>query len=99
MALRILSHQPAEAGEIRELLITAGFGADVSHELVAGSDDLTEDVHVVTTDAGPEVVEELITDTEAWVELIDPMSGTQARVDIGSADLPDAPRRAHRAVD
>ncbi|MFX4272890.1 hypothetical protein ACQBAR_06890 [Propionibacteriaceae bacterium Y1685] len=99
MALRILSHEADEAGEISELLVAAGFGADVSRELFAGEDDLTEAVHVVTTDAGPEVVDELITDSEAWVELIDPMSGTQARVDIGSADLPDAPRRTHRPAD
>lgn len=91
MALRICCDEPDEATELHEALATAGYASEVTRERFAGEDDGEAIIHVVSTDAPAELVAELIEDSDAWLEISDPMSGTSAAVE--SDDLPTQPRK------
>lgn len=91
MAQRICTDDEAEADEFKETLALAGFAAEVTRERLAGDDDDESVQFVVQTDAEAELVAELIEDSQAWLEVSDPMTGTSATVNTDA--LPDRPRR------
>lgn len=93
-ALRVHLHEESDAVELAQALTLGGYGADVTTERLAGDDD--EDVmHVITTDAPAPEVDDLLGDTDAYVEATDPMSGTVTEVPTAT-DLPDEPHRSSR---
>lgn len=90
MALRICTANEAEAEELSEALAVAGYAAEMTRERLAEeSEEGTQ--FVVQTDAQPELAAELIEDSQAWLEVSDPMTGTSATVDPEA--LSDAPQR------
>ena len=94
MPLRVTFHDLDEADQLVAALTTAGFDAGTAKELFAGEDDGEELVYVVHTDAPADDVEELIRDSDAWVEESSPLidaSGATPPPDL--PDLPDQPRR------
>lgn len=91
MALRICCDEADEAQELFDALATSGYAAEVTRERFAGEDDDEAILHVVSTDAPAELVGELIEDSDAWLEISDPMSGTSAAVE--SDELPTQPRK------
>ncbi len=80
MPLRVTFHESADADEIVETLLLAGFEAGTSRERFAGEDDGEAVVYVVHTDAPAGEIEEMIAEMDAWLEVTDPMSGTSAPV-------------------
>lgn len=78
MPLRVTLREAADADEIVETLLLAGFEAGTSREGSVAGDD--EEVYVVHTDAPAGEVEEMIDEMDAWLEVTDPMSGTAAPV-------------------
>lgn len=101
MAIRIHCEDAASADEYAATLVAGGFAAEVTQERFAGEGQAKtgraggagdEEVnHIITTDAPTDIVSELLEDTDAFVEVTDPMSGTVAGV--SSSDLPDEPVR------
>jgi len=87
MAVRVTFHEPDEASSLVETLTVAGYDAGVSQERFAGDDDGEEVVHVVHTDAPASELEELLGDSDGFVEESSPL------VQQPGDDLPEAPRR------
>jgi hypothetical protein len=86
--LRVVFHEPDEADELMALLTTAGHLAGRATERFAGEDDGEQVVYVVHTDAAASDVEELIADSDAWIEVSSPLIDASPPV-----ALPDEPRR------
>lgn len=83
MPLRISCQQSAQADELAKTLVTAGFDAGMHTEPPFVPADDENIVHVVQTDAPPELVSELLRDFDAQLEVTDPMLGTKATVEPG----------------
>jgi len=85
--LRVTFHEQDEARSLVETLMLAGYDAGVSRERFAGGDDGEDVVHVVHTDAPAGEVEDLLGDTDAWVEESSPLTEAPPPED----DLPGSP--------
>lgn len=94
-SLRIHLHEETDAAELAQALTLGGYAAELSRERFAGDDDDEDVQHVVTTDAPAPEVDDLLGDTDAYVEATDPMSGTVTEVQT-PPDLPDGPRHLKR---
>jgi hypothetical protein len=86
--LRVTFHERDEAEELVSVLTTAGFDAGVTRERFAGEDDGQEVVFVVHTDAGADDVDDLLGDTDAWVEESSPL--------VDASEPTDLPTEPHR---
>jgi len=86
--LRVTFHDADHADELVAVLTTGGFDAGLAKERFAGEDDGEDVVYVVHTDAPVADVEELLLDTDAWIEESSPLVDTSA-----STQLPNEPRR------
>jgi 8-oxo-dGTP diphosphatase len=86
--VRVTFHEQHEADSLVQTLTLAGYDAGVSRERFAGDDDDEAVAHVVHTDAPADEVEELLGDSDAFVEESSPL--TEAPPDPG-ADLPSSP--------
>lgn len=88
MPVRVTFHESDEADELVSVLVTGGFDAGVAKERFAGEDDGEDVVYVVHTDAPAADVEELIADSDAWLEESSPLTEVS-----DPTDLPAEPRR------
>jgi hypothetical protein len=86
MAVRVTFHEVDPAEDLVQTLTMAGYDAGVSRERFAGDDDGEEVVHVVHTDAPAAEVDELLGDSDGYVEESSPLVQP-------SGELPDAPIR------
>ncbi len=91
MPVRVTFHDREDADQLVETLVTGGFDAGVTRERFAGEDDGEAFVFVVHTDAPAVEVEELVADSDAFVEESSPLIDA-SEPDL-SADLPAEPRR------
>ena len=89
--LRVTFHDQDAADGLVATLTTAGFDAGVTRERFAGDDDGEEVVFVVHTDAPAADVEDLVADSDAFVEKASPLTEAPPP---DAPQLPTAPRRA-----
>lgn len=80
MTARVTFHDHDEAQSTVQTLQVAGYDAGSSKERAPAEAGGEETVYVVHTDAPPDEIDDLVADSDAFVEVMDPTTGAVAPI-------------------